>query len=211
MGELLVEFGAEMQDPDLSTKEQDFLQLVLRMLQGYPDSLYQHSLRVADISRCLARDLELSPNEIASVRLGGLLHDLGKVSLPDDIFDKADDLLSDEEVELLMSHPEDGSQAIDKSLVPEHLSIHDIIELHHEKWDGTGFPKGLAEDDIPLLAQIVGLADYYDHLVTHRPYDPAVSHNEAIEHLEEQGDLHFSEELIDALFRVQDLLEFYSG
>ncbi len=211
MGELLVEFGAEMQDPTMPQKERDFLQLVLRMLKGYSDALYDHSLRVADIARCLARDLELSENEIRSARFGGLLHDIGKVSLPDDIFDKADDLLTDEEVELLMGHPEDGANCINRNLIPEGISVHDAILKNHEKWDGSGFPHGLQEDQIPLNAQLVGLADYYDHLVTHRPYDPAISHKKALEHLHEQAGLHFSEDLIDCLFRVQDLLPYYSG
>lgn len=211
IGEILVEFGAEMQDPELGQKEQDFYQLVLRMLKGYSDALYAHSLRVADIARCFARDLELSDDEIKSVRIGGLLHDLGKVSLPDDIFDKADDLLTDEEVDLLIGHPEDGAEALEKRLVPQNFSVHPIILSHHEKWDGTGFPHGLAEDQIPLLAQLVGLADYYDHLVTHRPYDPAVTHQQALEHLHEQGGSHFAEDLIDCLYRVQDLLPYYSG
>ncbi|MFA7479123.1 MAG: HD domain-containing phosphohydrolase [Vulcanimicrobiota bacterium] len=210
-GQVLVEFGAEMEDSSLTQKEKDFYQLVLRMLQGYSDALYQHSLRVADIARCFARDLELSENEIKSVRIGGLLHDLGKVSLPDDIFDKADDLLSDEEVDMLIGHPEDGAQAIPKFVVPDGITIHPIILSHHEKWDGSGFPHGLAENNIPLLAQLVGLADYYDHLVTHRPYDPAISHSQALEHLNEQAGSHFSEEMIDCLYRVQDLLPFYSG
>lgn len=211
IGQVLVEFDAEMEDSSLTQKEKDFYQLVLRMLQGYSDALYQHSLRVADIARCFARDLELSENEIKSVRIGGLLHDLGKVSLPDDIFDKADDLLSDEEVDMLIGHPEDGAQAIPKFVVPDGIAIHPIILSHHEKWDGSGFPHGLAENNIPLLAQLVGLADYYDHLVTHRPYDPAISHSQALEHLNEQAGSHFSEEMIDCLYRVQDLLPFYSG
>ena len=211
MVKLLAEFGAEMQDPEQSQKERDFLQLVLRMVSGYSPALYHHSLRVADVARCFARDLELSEEEVRSVRIGGMLHDLGKVSLPDDIFDKADDLLTEEEIDLLMGHPEDGVNALDRSLIPEGISVHPIILSHHEKWDGTGFPHGLQGEQIPLLAQLVGLADYYDHLVTHRPYDPAISHSQALEHLNEQADLHFSEELIDCLYRVQDLLPYYSG
>lgn len=209
MAQLLSGFDAEMQDPDAPQKERDFGQLVLRMLKGYSDALYSHSLRVADIARCFARDLELSEDEIRSVRFGGLLHDLGKVSLPDDIFDKADDLLTDEEVELLMGHPEDGAQALARSVVPDGLDIHSIILSHHEKWDGSGFPQGMEGDQIPITAQLVGLADYYDHLVTHRPYDPAIPHQKALEHLNEQAGHHFSEELIDCLFRVADLLPYY--
>ena len=102
-------------------------------------------------------------------------------------------------------------EALPKFAVPDGISVHPIILSHHEKWDGTGFPQGLAEESIPFLAQLVGLADYYDHLVTHRPYDPAIPHQQALAHLNEQAGGHFSEELIDCLYRVQDLLPYYSG
>lgn len=210
IAQLLVEFGATLEDPQQFPSEREFLQLVLRMLGGYSQELYAHSLRVADVARCLARDLELSADDQKTVRLGALLHDLGKVSLPDDIFDQADADLSDEEVELLMSHPEDGAEAIPPSAVPAKWPVRAVILHHHERWDGTGFPAGLSGTDIPLNAQIVGLADYYDHLVTHRNYDPAMPQKQALEHLNAQAGLHFGEEVLDSLFRVSDLLPFYT-
>lgn len=210
IAELLVEYDAQIQDPELPVMEQNFLQLVLRMLRGYSDELYAHSLRVADLARCLARDLELEPDEIKTVRLGGLLHDLGKVSLPDEIFDQADADVTDEDVELLMSHPEDGAEALNKHLTPSRWPVHPVILHHHEKWDGSGFPHGLAGEEIPITAQLVGLADFYDHLVTQRSYDPAVPQDQALEILNEQAGLHFSDEVLDSLYRCKDLLSFYS-
>lgn len=210
IAQLLVEYGAEFDDPDLSVLERNFLQLVLRMLRGYSDELYAHSLRVADVARCLARDLELTPDEVKTARLGGLLHDLGKVSLPDDIFDQADDDLTDENVELLMSHPEDGAAALNPHLTPPRWKVHPVIMHHHEKWDGSGFPHGLSGDQIPLTAQLVGVADYYDHLVTHRSYDPAVSQDQALAHLNELSGVHFSDEVLETLFRVRELLPYYT-
>lgn len=210
IAQLLVEYGGALEDPQQFPSEREFLQLVLRMINGYSDELYAHSLRVADVARCIARDLELSPDELKTVRLGGLLHDVGKVSLPDDIFDQADADVSEENVELLMSHPEDGAEAIPPSAVPAKWPVRAVILHHHEKWDGSGFPRGLAGTDIPLAAQIVGLADYYDHLVTHRSYDPAMPQKQALEHLNEQVDQHFGAEVLDSLFRVSDLLPFYT-
>ncbi len=210
IAQLLVEYGAELEDPQLRTEEKQFLQLVLRMLNGYSDELYAHSLRVADVARCLARDLELPADDLKTVRLGGLLHDLGKVSLPDDIFDQDDSEVSDDDVELLMSHPEDGAEALPSSVVPSRWPVREVILHHHEKWDGSGFPHGLKETRIPLAAQLVGLADYYDHLVTHRSYDPAMPAKQALEHLNEQAGLHFGEEVLNSLFRVADLLPFYT-
>lgn len=210
IAQLLVEYGAGLEDPQLSPGEREFLQLVLRMLNGYSDELYAHSLRVADVARCLARDLELAPDDLKTVRLGGLLHDLGKVSLPDDIFDQADSEVSEDDVELLMSHPEDGAEALPASAVPARWPVREVVLYHHEKWDGSGFPAGLSGTDIPLTAQLVGLADYYDHLVTHRSYDPSMPQKQALEHLNEQAGQHFGEEVLDSLFRVSDLLPFYT-
>ena len=210
MAQLLVEFGAELEDPELHRSEREFLQLVLRMLNGYSDELYAHSLRVADVARCLARDLELPEDDLKTVRLGGLLHDLGKVSLPDDIFEQDDSEVADEDVELLMSHPEDGADALPASAVPSRWPVRAVVLHHHEKWDGSGFPHGLKQTQIPLAAQLVGLADYYDHLVTHRSYDPAMPAKQALEHLNEQAGLHFGEEVLNSLFRVADLLPFYT-
>lgn len=207
---LLLERNASLEDPSIGVSEREFLQLVLRVLSGYSEELYAHSLRVADLARCLARDLELSADEQKTVRLGGLLHDIGKVSLPEDIFDQADSDLSEENIDLLMSHPLDGAEALPASIVPSRWPVRDIILHHHEKWDGSGFPDGLAGTEIPLTAQIVGLADYYDHLVTHRSYDPALPHQKALEHLNELTGSHFGEEVLDSLFRVQDLLTLYS-
>lgn len=210
IAQLLVEYDADFDDPDLSILERNFLQLVLRMLRGYSDELYAHSLRVADVARCLARDLELTEDEIKTARLGGLLHDLGKVSLPDDIFDQADADVNEENVELLMSHPEDGAAALNRHLTPPRWAVHPIILHHHEKWDGTGFPNGLAGEQIPITAQLVGLADYYDHLVTHRSYDPAIPQEQALAHLNELSEEHFSDEVLETLYRVRELLPFYT-
>lgn len=210
IAQLLVEYGGELEDPQLPFVERQFLQVVLRMLNGYSNELYAHSLRVADVARCMARDLELPPDELKTVRLGGLLHDLGKVSLPDDIFDQADSEVTDDNVDLLMSHPEDGAEALPASLVPARWPVRDVILHHHEKWDGSGFPDGLAGTDISLAAQLVGLADYYDHLVTHRSYDPSMPQKQALEHLNQQAGVSFGEEVLDSLFRVSDLLPYYT-
>lgn len=210
LAQLLVEYGGALEDPSQPAADREFLQLVLRMINGYSDELYAHSLRVADVARCMARDLELPADELKTVRLGGLLHDLGKVSLPDDIFDQADSDVSDDDVELLMSHPEDGAEALPASVVPSKWPVRAVILHHHEKWDGSGFPTGLAGTQIPLSAQLVGLADYYDHLVTHRSYDPSMPQKQALEHLNEQAGHHFGEEVLDSLFRVADLLPFYT-
>lgn len=211
MAALLHQFGASISDEQNYTeKERDFLQLVLRILDSYGAELRDHSLRVADVARFMALHIGLTDDEVKTVRLGGLLHDVGKVSLPDDIFDMADDELTEETAELLGSHPEDGHAAMSNEACSVRWDFRPIILHHHEKWDGSGYPHGLAGDQIPIGAQLVALADYYDHLVTHRDYDPAVPPGQAVEHLLEQAGAHFSPSILAVLHEVQEEILVYS-
>ncbi|MCA9790361.1 MAG: ankyrin repeat domain-containing protein [Candidatus Eremiobacteraeota bacterium] len=211
MAALLHQFEASIQDEqNYTAKERDFLQLVLRILDSYGDELREHSLRVADVARFMALHIGLTDDEVKTVRLGGMLHDVGKVSLPDDIFDLADDDLTEEAAELLGSHPEDGHAALSNDACTVRWDFRPIILHHHEKWDGSGYPHGLAGDQIPLGAQLVALADYYDHLVTHRNYDPAIPPAQAIEHLLEQAGGHFSPSILAVLHEVQEEILVYS-
>lgn len=212
MQTLLGSFEASIEDQVTYTeKERNFLQLVLRILSSYGSELREHSLRVADMARWIALRLELDADEVKTIRLGGLLHDVGKVSLPDEIFDLADDELPEEEAELLLTHPEDGHAALSGEEFQVRWEYHPIILHHHERWDGTGFPKGLAGDDIPLGAQIVGLADYFDHLTTHRSYDPAVPPKEAVQQLQQLAGTHFRGDLLEVLGDLQEELLVYTS
>lgn len=211
MAELLDTFNAKITDElRLGPKERDFLQLVLRILDGFSPELKAHSLRVADIARWLGVVMGLGPDDLRTIRLGGLLHDVGKVSLPADIFDQADEEVTQEDAELLGSHPEDGYNALSADQFQVRWNYRPIILHHHELWDGSGYPQGLAGEDIPLAAQLVGVADFYDHLVTHRQHDPAVPVEEAIEIIQEMAGTHFDPDIVEMLPYVADQIAVYS-
>ncbi len=143
----------------------------------------QHCQRLAVASVMLGEALGLSSTDLTALYRGGYLHDIGKISIPDAILFKQG-LLSMEEWEVMRSHPIRGEDICKtmKSLWP----VLPIIRNHHERWDGSGYPDGLAGENIPLLARILQVADIYDALVTERPYKAALSHQEACTVMEEE-------------------------
>jgi putative two-component system response regulator len=143
----------------------------------------QHCQRLSVAAVMLGEALGLSNTDLTALFRGGYLHDIGKISIPDAILFKQG-LLTPEEWDVMRSHPvrgEDICRAM-KSLRP----VLPIIRNHHERWDGSGYPDGLAGEEIPLLARILQVADIYDALITERPYKPALSTQEAFAVMEEE-------------------------
>ncbi|MEO8028039.1 MAG: HD-GYP domain-containing protein, partial [Bryobacteraceae bacterium] len=128
--------------------------------------------------------LGLSRPELLALYRGGYLHDIGKVSIPDSILFKRG-LLNEEEWATMRLHTVRGEQICRpmKTLA----TVLPIIRNHHERWDGSGYPDGLAGEKIPLLARILQVADIYDALTTSRPYKPAFTHDEAMQILEDEA------------------------
>jgi putative two-component system response regulator len=144
----------------------------------------QHCERLASYSIGLGQALGLPRQDLLALYRGGYLHDIGKISIPDVILFKRG-LLTDEEWQTMRQHTIRGEEICRpmKSLSP----VLPIIRSHHERWDGTGYPDGMAGEDIPLLARILQVADIYDALTTARPYKPAFSHQHAIEIMLEEA------------------------
>ena len=143
-----------------------------------------HCERLATYSIGLGQALGLGRQDQLALYRGGYLHDIGKISIPDSILFKRG-LLTDEEWQTMRLHTIRGEEICRtmKTLAP----VLPIIRSHHERWDGSGYPDGLAGEDIPLLARILQVADIYDALTTARPYKPAFSHQHAIEIMNEEA------------------------
>lgn len=138
---------------------------------------YGHCSRVAETAVAVAGALGLGELEITTIRLGAYLHDLGKVKVPHEVLNKPGPLTPDE-FEVVKMHPVWGIELLGDVEFP--WDIKPIIRWHHEKYDGTGYPDLLRGDEIPLAAQVVGIADVYDALTTTRAYRPAMTHEAAL-------------------------------
>jgi putative two-component system response regulator len=143
-----------------------------------------HCSRLSDFSVAIGTALGLPRQDLLALHRGGFLHDVGKISIPDAVLFKQGPLTS-EEWNVMRAHTIRGEEICRpmKSLAP----VLPIIRNHHERWDGSGYPDGLAGERIPLLARVLQLADIYDALVTVRPYKRAFTHDEAIAVLDEEA------------------------
>jgi putative nucleotidyltransferase with HDIG domain len=152
-----------------------------------------HTERVTRLALRLAEELGLGEPALTELRLGAYLHDLGKLAIPDAILKKPGKL-TPEEWEQMKAHATLGEEMARRlGFLP--LATLEVIRHHHERWDGKGYPDGLAGEAIPLLARIFALADVYDALTSERPYKPPWSHEEALAELERQAGLQFDPKL----------------
>jgi putative nucleotidyltransferase with HDIG domain len=149
-------------------------------LEAKDASTRGHSERVAELGRRVATALGLDAEQAAAVGEAGLLHDIGKIGVPDPILLKRSSL-TDDEWEAMRRHPVVGAQIV----APFEFFARSapLIRYHHERWDGSGYPDGLVGARIPLGARIVAVADVFDALTSTRPYRGAISSDAAIEHL----------------------------
>jgi putative nucleotidyltransferase with HDIG domain len=147
-----------------------------------------HSLRVTNLTLKLARGLGIPEAELIHMRRGALLHDIGKLGIPDSILLK-EGQLTDEEWMKMKQHP---TYAFNMLLPIKYLKpALDIPYCHHEKWDGTGYPRSLKGEKIPLAARIFAVVDVWDALTSDRPYRPAWTKEKALEYIKEQTGKHF--------------------
>jgi len=139
-----------------------------------------HSERVAYYSACTAKHLGMSPDEVERVHLSGIIHDVGKIGIEDKILRKAA-ALTDEEYEIMKQHPTKGEHILEAVPLLKDKAGEGL--MHHENVDGSGYPRGLRGDDIPLLGRIVSVADAFDAMTTDRPYSKAMTFEAAIARL----------------------------
>jgi len=157
-----------------------FLDILLNLLAHRDYSTYLHSLRVAEISRRIGLSLFLTEDEVTLLEHGGLIHDIGKISIPDDILLKPG-RFSTQDHYIMSTHSRVGAQLFCDRGIDERLA--EIALNHHERLDGSGYPNGLQGDHISLYARIVAVADVYEALIAKRPYKQSFNHKTALDNL----------------------------
>ena len=158
-----------------------------------------HSLRVTELTLQLARNLGMSEDELAHARRGALLHDIGKMGVPDNILLKASPL-TDEEWASMRKHPIYAYELL--SPIDFLRQALDIPYCHHEKWDGSGYPRGLKGEQIPLAARIFAVVDVWDALTSDRPYRKAWSRAKARKYIREQAGKHFDPKVVNKFLEI---------
>lgn len=158
-----------------------------------------HINRVQHYAQRLAEAAKLSSADLEAVLTGALVHDIGKLGIPDHILGKPGKL-SPEEFKRIQSHVTIGAEIL--SPIPFKFPVVDVVRSHHERWDGLGYPHGLKGEEIPIGGRIISLVDVFDALTSNRPYRRAMTHEEAIQVLREGAGKQFDPRLVDVFVRV---------
>jgi hypothetical protein len=168
----------------------------------------RHSLGVADYAIAIGRRVGLTPSQLRDLEQAGLLHDLGKIGVPEAILLKPK-MLTREEFLVVCDHSETGARIIES--IPSLRSLVPIVRHHHERWDGTGYPGALAGSEIPLLARVLAVADAYEAMTSDRPYRRAMKLEEVRAEFERGMGVQFDPALAQALIDALDAGELPSG
>jgi putative nucleotidyltransferase with HDIG domain len=157
-----------------------------------------HTQRVTDMTVKLARKMGFSERRLIFIRRGALLHDIGKMGIPDHILHKPEEL-NENEQQIMRKHPQLAYDMLEPiTYLRDALSI---PYCHHEKWDGTGYPRGLAGNQIPLEARLFAIVDVWDALTTDRPYRKSWPREEALKYIREQSGKYFDPQLVEVFLQ----------
>jgi len=183
-------------------REELWLQLLIN-ISKYVDrrvsTTGEHSSQVAKWASTTARRLKMSDDEVKNVYWASILHDIGKIGISERILRKKSTLSEDDWI-LIKMHPTIGSNIV--SSIDAYPSLTPTISAHQEKYDGTGYPKGLSGKDIPLGARILGIADAYQAMTEDRYYRQARTHEEAVAELQKVKGKQFDPEVLDVFLNV---------
>ena len=197
----------DVTDARRTTRELEHAQFeMLARLAGaaelHDDDTGRHTHRVGELSVRIAARLGLPAKEVELIRLASALHDVGKIAIPDGVLSKRSKLTAPE-YELMKSHTTVGAAMLADSSSQLVRMAEEIALTHHERWDGSGYPLGLAGEAIPITGRIVAVADVFDALTHGRPYKPAWSAVDAIAEMQRQSGRRFDPQVLDAFLTAR--------
>jgi len=177
----------------------DTLKSLISSVQARDHYTEEHSQRVTNEAMRLAASMNCSQKDLESIKIAGVLHDVGKIAVPDSILLK-EGKLTDEEYMIIKNHPTIGENILKPIMLLDRERT--IIQCHHERWDGKGYPLGLKGPDIPLLARILAVVDSFDAMTNDRPYRPAMAREKAVEELLQNKNKQFDADIVDAYIKI---------
>ncbi len=193
-------------DKELSQLMGDFQRIYDAALQGWMNGLKlrdpetkSHSDRVAALATQLGTQMGLTEDQLTHLRRGALLHDIGKMGTPDAILFKPGPLTT-EERQVMQQHPQFGNQFLHSIAYLQPAA--EIVYCHHEHWDGSGYPRGLKGEEIPLLARLIAVVNVWDALNSAQPYRGAWPRQEAIDYLREQSGKEFDPRVVEVFLAM---------
>jgi len=160
-----------------------------------------HQKRVAALAVAIAKEMGLDDSQIETIRIAGILHDIGKIFIPSDILNKPG-RLTDMEMGIIKTHPQASYEIIDQ--INFKTNVAEIILQHHERIDGSGYPKGLKGEDISIGAKILGVIDVIEAMSSHRPYRPAIGWQSALQEIVDKQGILYDVDVVEACLRLAD-------
>lgn len=216
-----LEEQVESRTAELVASRREAIQCLARAAELRDDITGKHVIRVGRYAAIIARELGFPPQQVIDLEHAAQLHDVGKIGIPDAILNKPDGLTK-QEYEMMKNHCRTGSRIISGEKLDENKSLSQVrkivdecsspvmrlaalvAETHHEKWDGSGYPHGLAGDDIPLEGRITAICDVFDAISTKRPYKDAYPLEKCLEIILNGSGNHFDPAVVDAFFARRD-------
>jgi HD-GYP domain-containing protein (c-di-GMP phosphodiesterase class II) len=166
----------------------------------------QHCERIMDLSMMVGREMNLTQNELYALHFGSFLHDIGKIRVPDSILLKPGKL-TDDEWAVMKRHSVYGREILEESGLPFLSEAGVIVEQHHERYNGTGYPHGLSGSEISVGAAIVAVVDSFDAMTTHRVYRPGMPIDDALQEISSHRGILYHPDVVDAFLAVSDRIK----
>jgi putative nucleotidyltransferase with HDIG domain len=192
---------------DLVDRQRELLLATIRALISALDAkdhyTRHHSTRVTEYALAIANRMGLAASEVRDLELAGWLHDIGKIAVPEGVLNKPE-RLNDEELRHIRVHPSEGARILEP--VVELNRVSEIVRWHHERYDGSGYPDGLAKLAIPIGARILAVADTYDAMTSDRPYRRGMAHNVAVKEIVRCSGAQFDPEIVDHFLALSEEL-----